>query len=85
VQSHAGEIELLPALPQSWATGNVKGLRARGGYEVDVAWKDRKLASATIRNVNGADTCNVRLGDKVVELKFGKKKTIALNANLRPK
>jgi alpha-L-fucosidase 2 len=85
VQSHAGEIEFLPALPKSWATGSVKGLRARGGYEVDVAWKDGELTAVTIRNVNGADTCNVRLGEKIVELKFGKKKSITLNANLRPK
>jgi len=85
LQSHAGEIELLPALPEAWANGSVKGLRARGGYEVDVAWKDGKLAAATIRNVSGANVCNVRLGDKVVTLKFGKKKTIALNAKLRPK
>jgi alpha-L-fucosidase 2 len=85
VQSHAGEIELLSALPKSWASGHVKGLRARGGYEVDVTWKDGKLASATIRNMSGANVCNVRLGEKVVELKFGKKKSITLNANLRPR
>lgn len=85
VQSQTGEIELLPALPKSWANGSVKGLRARGGYEVDVAWNDGKLASATVRSVNGEGTCNVRLGEKVVELKVRKGKTISLDENLTSK
>ena len=85
VQSHNGEIELLPALPKSWANGSVKGLRARGGYEVDVAWKDGKLDSATIRNINGANQIKVRLGDKTVKLKVQPGKSISLNAKLKKK
>jgi alpha-L-fucosidase 2 len=83
MQSHTGEIEFLPALPTSWASGSVKGLRARGGYEVDVVWKEGKLTAATIRNVTGANQCRVRLGEKVVELKFKRSKTISLNAKLK--
>ncbi|MFB6128302.1 MAG: glycoside hydrolase N-terminal domain-containing protein [Halorhabdus sp.] len=57
--SHAGEIRLLPALPDAWAEGSVSGLRARGDFEVDIAWSGGSLDSATIRSGSG-ERCRVR-------------------------
>ena len=67
VQSTPTEIELLPALPTSWPAGTVQGLRARGGYTVDVSWAANRLTSATISGGQG-EPLNVRLGDEVIEL-----------------
>ncbi|HXN31604.1 MAG TPA: glycoside hydrolase N-terminal domain-containing protein, partial [Polyangiaceae bacterium] len=54
VQSHSGVIRLLPSLPKAWPAGSVRGLRARGGFGVDVAWKLGRLESATLRGPRGA-------------------------------
>ena len=65
LQSHAGHIELLPALPAAWPEGHIKGLRARGGFEVDITWSAGALASAEIRSIGG-ETCSLRYRDKTL-------------------
>jgi len=67
LQSHTGEVELLPALPKAWPNGKVKGLRARGGFEVDIAWRDGKLTGTAIRSQHG-NPCTLRYGEKTTQL-----------------
>jgi len=59
IQSHLKEIHLLPALPDVWPAGEARGLRARGGFCVDVTWKDKRVLRAAVRSSRGG-ACNVR-------------------------
>ena len=59
MQSYDGFIYLLPALPQAWRAGSVKGLVARGGFEIDIDWKDGKLTKAVVRSRHGG-VCKLR-------------------------
>ena len=64
VQSHAGVIHLLPALPSAWPAGRVSGLRARGGFEIDLEWRDGRLTRADIRSRLGG-RCRVRAASRL--------------------
>lgn len=67
LQSHAGEVSLLPALPQEWDCGNVRGLRARGGYEISIRWEAGKLTQAGIRaSQSGVCTLRTRTAARVL-------------------
>jgi alpha-L-fucosidase 2 len=63
-QSQHGELRFLPALPAEWPTGSVKGLRARGGFQVDIDWSDGALDSAVLRSDLG-NTCVIRIDKRV--------------------
>ncbi len=62
LQSHAGYIEPLPALPDAWSNGSVVGLTARNGFIVDLTWSNKKLNSFTIRSSAGKK-CTLRYGN----------------------
>jgi len=65
MQSHEDDIVLLPALPEQWATGEVTGLRARGGFEIGLQWTDGKVTAATIR-ATVAGSCRIRTNTSLV-------------------
>jgi alpha-L-fucosidase 2 len=77
LQSHHKEgdrhiLEILPALPGAWPNGEARGLRARGGFEVDLAWKDGRLSRASIRSGQGAlATLRYGTATRAVDLKPG--------------
>lgn len=71
LQSHDGFIHLLPALPKAWTNGVVKGIRARGGYEVDISWSNGQLDSCKIRSLQQG-IYSVAYRGKRIELEFAK-------------
>jgi len=81
LQSQNDEIQLLPALPKAWPTGSVNGLRARGGFTVDIAWKDGRLTTATIHSLNG-NPIRLRYGQATKFVKTKKGGTIEWTGEL---
>ncbi|MCG8556605.1 MAG: glycoside hydrolase family 95 protein, partial [Proteobacteria bacterium] len=81
LQSHAGRIQLLPALPAAWKDGEVRGLRARGGHEVSMKWRDEQLAEATVFS-RSAGTVEVSYDGKrlVLPTRAGEKSVIDITA-----
>ena len=81
LQSHTDEIHLLPALPRQWPDGYVKGLCARGGFVVDIEWKNSELVSATIHSRTGTE-CVVRYKGKTLHLNIDKGQKARLPGDL---
>jgi alpha-L-fucosidase 2 len=72
LQSHAGEIALLPALPAAWANGSVEGLRARGGIEVFLDWRSSRLSAAVLRaSVDGRQKVRPPRGQEIAAIRQG--------------
>jgi alpha-L-fucosidase 2 len=80
--SRVGRIDLLPALPAAWPNGDVKGLRAKGGFEVDLQWKDNKLVAVRLTSLQG-NPVQVRLGDQTAKVTVKKGSTVTLDAKLQ--
>lgn len=67
IQSHEEEIQILPVLPKSWVNGYIKGLRARGGFEVDIFWNNNKPVKVVIYSKKGG-MCKIRIGSVIKEI-----------------
>ena len=83
LQSTADEIVLLPALPGAWPEGRVKGLRARGGFEIDLAWSEGQLTSVSVRSVGG-DRTTVRYRDARRSISLAAGEELDLTVDLAP-
>ncbi|WP_375600682.1 glycoside hydrolase family 95-like protein, partial [Elizabethkingia anophelis] len=83
VQSHNGYIQLLPALPSIWIDGEIKGLRTRGGFEVNMKWTKMKLTDGVLINtLNKKNTVKVKYLDRVITVILMPNETIDLKKKL---
>lgn len=75
LQSHAGYIHLLPVLPDNWQSGSIKGVRARGGFTIDMEWKESRITRLSVTSHSGG-TCRIREAtsphEEVIETEKGK-------------
>ena len=75
LQSHAGYIHLLPALPDNWQSGSIKGVRSRGGFTIDMEWKESRITRLSVTSHSGG-TCRIREAtsphEEVIETEKGK-------------
>ena len=82
LQSHAGEISILPALPVSWKDGSVSGLKARGDYEVSISWKDGRMTSCEIKS-NLGKPFTVRYAGKTRDFTLAAGKSVKFGPDLQ--
>ena len=82
LQSHAGYVELLPTLPEEWEDGEVTGLMARGGFQVDMAWEKSNLVELQILSKLG-NTLNLRVGPSELQMATTPGQVVTLEEVLR--
>jgi alpha-L-fucosidase 2 len=82
MQSQGEDIHILPALPDSWGVGEVKGLVARGRFVINISWQDGKIVKLQLTSPNGG-ICNIRYGDKETSLDTEKHKQYTFNESLQ--
>jgi alpha-L-fucosidase 2 len=80
VQSHEGVIDLLPAVPDEWGTGQFDGVRVRGGSELNMAWKDKKITTVEIES-NAGKPCRIDAGSGYKVTQDGKEIATKTNAD----
>lgn len=81
LQSHAGEIDILPALPQAWSKGKVRGICARGGFDVNIDWENGRAVRIEILSRLG-EPCTLRYGENVKKVETFKGKRYVFDGNL---
>jgi alpha-L-fucosidase 2 len=84
LQSHNDVLQILPALPSEWESGSIKGLRARGGFEVDIDWENGELTELSVKSLLG-NPCKIVSKDNQTEIKTEKGQTIVFDQNLQKK
>lgn len=84
LQSQGDAIVLLPALPAAWPEGSVRGLRARGGAELDFSWRDGRLRTLTVRPTGNSRPLVIRHGESIVTLPAGSTGTLQFDSRLQP-
>lgn len=67
IQSHSGFIDLLPALPKDWPQGEIRGVKARGGFELDLQWQDNKLLTAALK-AERTNVARVRFQGRAIQV-----------------
>ncbi|HUH47822.1 MAG TPA: hypothetical protein VLZ54_11760, partial [Arenibacter sp.] len=82
MQSHAGYINILPAIPNAWKTGNIKGIRAQNGFEISMDWKEGELGTLKIKSLNGSPLKVMYKGNIVMKMETEKGKTYTYTPNL---
>ena len=81
IQSHLGEISILPALPDALSTGKISGVCARGGFELSFSWNNGKLEKLQLLSKAG-QKCKLHYGEKILQLATQKGKSYSFDGNL---